>query len=160
MEPIAGVEIPPPRFHGRDRAGAAARAAARGPRGRGALRHGVHRGTGHTRTDHLRIMGLAEAAVEFACDTSKPGGAFLCKVFQGGTERELLRPIEARLPYRQARQAAGQPLGIGRALRRRHRLQGRWRANSAVSRGTHSFFSIETQEGLACADCGANVPAG
>jgi 23S rRNA (uridine2552-2'-O)-methyltransferase len=47
-------------------------------------------GTGHTRTDHLRIMGLAEAAVEFACDILEPGGAFLCKVFQGGTERELL----------------------------------------------------------------------
>ena len=47
-------------------------------------------GTGHTRTDHLRIMALAEAAIEFACDVLEPGGAFLCKVFQGGTERELL----------------------------------------------------------------------
>ena len=47
-------------------------------------------GTGHTRTDHLRIMGLAEAAIEFACEVLEPGGAFVCKVFQGGTERELL----------------------------------------------------------------------
>jgi 23S rRNA (uridine2552-2'-O)-methyltransferase len=47
-------------------------------------------GTGHTRTDHLRIMALAEAAAEFACAVLVPGGAFLCKVFQGGTERELL----------------------------------------------------------------------
>jgi 23S rRNA (uridine2552-2'-O)-methyltransferase len=47
-------------------------------------------GTGHTRTDHLRIMGLAEAAAEFACQVLEPGGAFLCKVLQGGTERELL----------------------------------------------------------------------
>ena len=47
-------------------------------------------GTGHARTDHLRIMGLAEAAVEFACEVLAPGGAFLCKVFQGGTERDLL----------------------------------------------------------------------
>jgi 23S rRNA (uridine2552-2'-O)-methyltransferase len=47
-------------------------------------------GTGHTRTDHLRIMALAEAAAEFACEVLVPGGAFLCKVFQGGTERELL----------------------------------------------------------------------
>jgi len=46
--------------------------------------------TGHTRTDHLRIMGLAEAAVEFAREVLMPGGAFLCKVFQGGTEKELL----------------------------------------------------------------------
>jgi 23S rRNA (uridine2552-2'-O)-methyltransferase len=47
-------------------------------------------GTGHVRTDHLRIMGLAEAAAEFACDILSSGGAFVCKVFQGGTERHLL----------------------------------------------------------------------
>jgi 23S rRNA (uridine2552-2'-O)-methyltransferase len=46
--------------------------------------------TGHTRTDHLRIMGLAEAAAHFALDVLGPGGAFLAKVLQGGTERELL----------------------------------------------------------------------
>jgi 23S rRNA (uridine2552-2'-O)-methyltransferase len=45
---------------------------------------------GHTRTDHLRIMALAEQAAHFAVDVLAPGGAFLCKVFQGGTERELL----------------------------------------------------------------------
>ena len=45
---------------------------------------------GHTKTDHLRIMGLAEAAAQFAIDVLSPGGAFLCKVFQGGTERDLL----------------------------------------------------------------------
>lgn len=45
---------------------------------------------GHTKTDHLRIMGLAEAAAQFACEVLTPGGAFVCKVFQGGTERELL----------------------------------------------------------------------
>jgi 23S rRNA (uridine2552-2'-O)-methyltransferase len=46
--------------------------------------------TGHTKTDHLRIIGLAEAAVAFAADVLSPGGAFLCKVFQGGTESDLL----------------------------------------------------------------------
>ncbi len=46
--------------------------------------------TGHTRTDHVRIMALAEAAAHFACDVLAPGGAFLAKVLQGGTERELL----------------------------------------------------------------------
>lgn len=51
-------------------------------------------GTGHTRTDHLRIMGLAEAAVEFACEVLEPGGAFVCKVLQGGTERELLEQLK------------------------------------------------------------------
>ena len=45
---------------------------------------------GHTRTDHLRIIGLAEAAAAFACDVLTPGGVFLCKVFQGGTEKDLL----------------------------------------------------------------------
>lgn len=45
---------------------------------------------GHNKTDHIRIMMLAEAAAHFACDVLAPGGAFLCKVFQGGTERELL----------------------------------------------------------------------
>lgn len=45
---------------------------------------------GHANTDHLRIIALAESAAHFACDVLKPGGAFLCKVFQGGTERDLL----------------------------------------------------------------------
>jgi 23S rRNA (uridine2552-2'-O)-methyltransferase len=47
-------------------------------------------GTGHTRTDHLRILALAEAAAEFALEVLAPGGAFLCKMFQGGSERVLL----------------------------------------------------------------------
>ena len=51
---------------------------------------------GHTRTDHLRIMGLAEAAATFACDVLRPGGTFLAKVLQGGTERELLDLLKKR----------------------------------------------------------------
>ena len=47
-------------------------------------------GTGHARTDHLRVVGLAEAAAEFACEVLEVGGAFVCKVFQGGSERALL----------------------------------------------------------------------
>ena len=50
--------------------------------------------TGHTRTDHLRIMGLAEAAIAFACEVLKPGGVFLSKVFQGVTENDLLRLLK------------------------------------------------------------------
>lgn len=46
--------------------------------------------TGHTKTDHLRIMHLCEVAVAFAVDVLNPGGAFLAKVFRGGTEHELL----------------------------------------------------------------------
>ena len=50
--------------------------------------------TGHTKTDHLRIIGLAEAAVIFATDVLSPGGVFLCKVFQGGTESDLLARLK------------------------------------------------------------------
>lgn len=49
---------------------------------------------GHTGTDHLRIMALAEAAAHFACDVLTPGGAFLCKVLQGGSERDLLNLLK------------------------------------------------------------------
>ncbi len=52
--------------------------------------------TGHNQTDHLRIMGLAEAAWEFAAEVLAPGGTFVCKVFQGGTEGELLKQIKQR----------------------------------------------------------------
>ncbi len=51
---------------------------------------------GHAKTDHLRIMNLAEAAAHFAADVLAPGGAFLCKVFQGGTERDLLDFLRQR----------------------------------------------------------------
>jgi 23S rRNA (uridine2552-2'-O)-methyltransferase len=46
--------------------------------------------TGHRRTDHLKIMALVEAAAEFAGEVLAPGGAFLAKVIQGGTEAQLL----------------------------------------------------------------------
>ena len=40
--------------------------------------------TGHRETDHLRIIGLIEAAIDFALEVLKPGGAFVTKAFQGG----------------------------------------------------------------------------
>jgi len=46
--------------------------------------------TGHKQTDHLRTMALAEAAYDFAARALKPGGAFVAKVLQGGTEKDLL----------------------------------------------------------------------
>jgi 23S rRNA (uridine2552-2'-O)-methyltransferase len=46
--------------------------------------------TGHARTDHLKIMALVEAAADFARDLLTPGGTFLAKVLQGGTEAALL----------------------------------------------------------------------
>jgi 23S rRNA (uridine2552-2'-O)-methyltransferase len=50
--------------------------------------------TGHRKTDHLRIMGLAEAAADFACEVLDEGGSFLCKVLQGGTEVALLSGLK------------------------------------------------------------------
>ncbi len=46
--------------------------------------------TGHRRTDHIRTMALVEVALEFALKVLKPGGHFLTKTFQGGTEKALL----------------------------------------------------------------------
>ena len=46
--------------------------------------------SGHRRTDHIRIMALAEAAAQFAFEVLAPGGAFVAKVLQGGTEGALL----------------------------------------------------------------------
>lgn len=45
---------------------------------------------GHKQTDHLRTMGLVEAAAAFAVETLAPGGAFVAKVLAGGTDSELL----------------------------------------------------------------------
>jgi 23S rRNA (uridine2552-2'-O)-methyltransferase len=50
--------------------------------------------TGHRKTDHLKIMALAETAAMFAREVLKPGGAFLCKVLQGGTEGTLLTDLK------------------------------------------------------------------
>ena len=50
--------------------------------------------TGHRKTDHLRIVALAEAAALFAREVLKPGGAFLAKVLQGGTEGALLADLK------------------------------------------------------------------
>jgi 23S rRNA (uridine2552-2'-O)-methyltransferase len=46
--------------------------------------------TGHSQTDHLRIIALADAAYDFAKDVLKPHGAFVAKVLQGGATGELL----------------------------------------------------------------------
>ena len=45
---------------------------------------------GHKQTDHLRTMGLVEAAAQFAVETLAEGGAFVAKVLAGGTDAELL----------------------------------------------------------------------
>jgi 23S rRNA (uridine2552-2'-O)-methyltransferase len=50
--------------------------------------------SGHRKTDHLRIMALVETAGEFATEVLNPGGAFLAKVLQGGTEVSLLQTLK------------------------------------------------------------------
>jgi 23S rRNA (uridine2552-2'-O)-methyltransferase len=50
--------------------------------------------TGHRQTDHLKIMALVEAAADFAREVLKPGGAFVAKVLQGGTEASLLADLK------------------------------------------------------------------
>ena len=89
MESVAGVEFLELDFMDET---APAQLAARLREGRAdiVLSDMAAQGTGHVRTDHLRIMGLAEAAAEFASQVLSPGGAFVCKVLQGGTERHLL----------------------------------------------------------------------
>ncbi len=49
--------------------------------------------TGHTATDHLRIIGLAELALDFAVEILADGGAFVAKVFQGGSERAMMERL-------------------------------------------------------------------
>jgi 23S rRNA (uridine2552-2'-O)-methyltransferase len=50
--------------------------------------------TGHRETDHIRIIALAEVAYEFAAEVLAPGGAFIAKVFQGGSEKDLLTRLK------------------------------------------------------------------
>jgi 23S rRNA (uridine2552-2'-O)-methyltransferase len=50
---------------------------------------------GHKQTDHLRTMGLVEAAVDFAVNVLRPGGDFIAKVFAGGTDPALLTILKA-----------------------------------------------------------------
>jgi 23S rRNA (uridine2552-2'-O)-methyltransferase len=52
--------------------------------------------TGHGATDHLRIMALAELALDFALRVLAPGGGFVAKVFQGGSEKAFLALLKQR----------------------------------------------------------------
>ena len=50
--------------------------------------------SGHAPTDHLRVVALAEAALDFAGEVLAPGGAFVAKVLQGGSEASLLKRLK------------------------------------------------------------------
>ena len=88
MESIAGVEFLQLDFHDAD-APEKLRELLGGP-ANGVISDMAANATGHRKTDHLRIVGLADLAIEFACEVLAPGGFFLAKVLQGGAEGELL----------------------------------------------------------------------
>ncbi len=55
--------------------------------------------TGHGQTDHIRTVGLAEAALDFALEVLAPGGSFVCKVFQGGAEKGMMATLKQRFAH-------------------------------------------------------------
>src|SRR5438132_4407747 len=92
MEPIAGVEFM--RMDFLDALAPERLTAALGGQADVVLSDMAANATGHRRTDHLKIMALAEAAALFAHEVLTPGGTFLCKVLQGGTEGALLADLK------------------------------------------------------------------
>ncbi len=50
--------------------------------------------TGERSTDHIRIVTLCEEAFYFAINNLNPDGAFIAKIFRGGTEHNLLKVIK------------------------------------------------------------------
>jgi 23S rRNA (uridine2552-2'-O)-methyltransferase len=87
-DPLEGVELLQMDFMA-DEAPAALTAALGGPADL-VLSDMAANTVGHKQTDHLRTMGLVEAAAWFAVDVLAPGGAFVAKVLAGGTDSELL----------------------------------------------------------------------
>src|SRR5439155_21314656 len=89
MEPIAGVTILKQDFFADDTPRLLIDALA-GEKADAVLSDMAAHATGHRQTDHLKIMELADAALDFARLVLKPGGTFLAKVLRGGTERDIL----------------------------------------------------------------------
>ena len=101
MDPVPGATIIQGDFQ--DEAVAAAALEALGGTADLVLSDMAPNTTGHNATDHLRIMGLVELAADFARRVLAPGGGFVAKVFQGGTEKELLAALKR--DYAQVRHA-------------------------------------------------------
>ena len=92
IDPIEGVELRQMDFHDEGAPGAL-REWLNGPAD-GVMSDMAANATGHRKTDHLRIVGLAELAADFARGVLAPGGFFLAKVLQGGTEGVLLADLK------------------------------------------------------------------
>jgi 23S rRNA (uridine2552-2'-O)-methyltransferase len=93
MDPIPGVVLLKQDFT-EDAAPAALIAALGGRKADIVLSDMAAPTTGHKATDHLRIASLVEIAAAFAIDVLGPGGTFVAKVLQGGTEHELLAMLK------------------------------------------------------------------
>jgi 23S rRNA (uridine2552-2'-O)-methyltransferase len=89
IEPIQGVDVLALDVSD-EGAGERIKAALGGSRADVVLSDMASPATGHKPTDHLRIVALAEAALDIAEDVLAPGGAFLAKVLQGGAGQELV----------------------------------------------------------------------
>jgi 23S rRNA (uridine2552-2'-O)-methyltransferase len=92
MKPIAGVEFLHLDFL--DPSAPARLTAALGGGADVVLSDMAANATGHKKTDQLKIMALVEAGAEFAREVLRPGGSFLTKVLQGGTESTLLAKLK------------------------------------------------------------------
>jgi len=79
--------------------------------------------TGHRQTDHLRVVSLAEAALDIAEDVLKPGGAYLAKVLQGGASGDLLTRLRqgfakvAHVKPKASRQGSAEMYVLGTGFR-------------------------------------------
>ncbi len=92
MEPVAGVTFAQLDFNDED-APERLKAMLDGPAD-GVLSDMAANAVGHRKTDHLKIVALVESAVAFAREVLAPGGFFLAKVLQGGTEGTLLADLK------------------------------------------------------------------
>ena len=92
MEPVAGVDFMQLDFLAHD--APEKLKALLGGKADAVLSDMAANATGHARTDHLKIMALVELAYEFAREVLAPGGAFIAKVLQGGTEATLLAALK------------------------------------------------------------------
>ncbi|KQU50959.1 rRNA methyltransferase [Bosea sp. Leaf344] len=108
VDPIPGVELIEMDFM--DEAAPALLTQRLGGRADGVMSDMAANTTGHKKTDHLKIIGLAEAALEFAHTILAPGGFFLAKLFQGGESAALLAELKRDfVTVRNVKPAASRP---------------------------------------------------
>jgi 23S rRNA (uridine2552-2'-O)-methyltransferase len=93
MDPIPGVTIFKKDFYDEDTPDRLIEALG-GEKADAVLSDMAAHATGHRRTDHINVMGLAEAGHDFARRVLKPGGTYLAKVLRGGTEGEMLKLLK------------------------------------------------------------------